>query len=142
MKVPVDECPAGAVMDAAVARVLGYECTCDEDGAPFDCPIHCDDVPHTKSRYSTDIAAAWEPWLQLTEEEPHSWAMYSSKDGCVQIEHHPENWAREFGAGDVMAYGLAPLAICRAFLKARGIEFVEVPWKGVHYSVGEAVEVT
>jgi len=109
-KTPIDEAPAGPAMDAAVAEALGYECVCDEES--LDCPIHCDDDPWTKRRYSTDIAAAW----KLVERE------------CMRLGW-TEDWGVPYAACRqlVCEYGEKhPEAICRAFLKANGIEFVEV----------------
>jgi hypothetical protein len=110
-------------MDAAVAEALGYECVCDEE--PLDCPIHCDDDPWTKRRYSTDIAAAWQPIEILRDNGKHVTITLPVGQGL-------EVWVREIiplGLSDglrTVADSL-PLVICRAFLKANGVKYIEVP---------------
>jgi hypothetical protein len=116
VKIPVDECPAGAVMDTAVARILarldGY------DG----------DLVHVfpSKEYSKDIAAAWRLWELLSRREPYSWALYSEGEN-VTIEYYGEGYIgdREAGAGDWEREGKAPLVISRAFLKANGITEID-----------------
>jgi hypothetical protein len=121
-KMLVNEAPAGPAMDAAVAEVLGWENLHWEevdrgpnhyapegwwgDGPNGEC--------YLDRSYSTDIAAAWE----LAEKYRH---------GGFGV-----GWSESWGMpycmmDDAYEYAeTAPLAICRAFLKANGVEFVEV----------------
>lgn len=138
---PVDECPAGPAMDAAVAEALaiqggrcepllnvfsltknGWElqtrcrwCWKEmENGVSDFCP------KYPFPPYSTDIAAAWE----LVE-----WCRTNLNSLATFIEWK-KGWDINFSNGS-RAYGsfakTCPLAICRAFLEANGVEHVEVP---------------
>jgi len=137
-KTPVDECPAGREMDAAIEEILGYSGYFSDyilinnqrydiktwiwkDWTPEDPPKGW--RPGIMPRnYSADIAAAWElaEWLVQNHEfyitnfyNPGGWsASYRKKSGSDWIPSDTKT---------------APLAICRAFLKANGIEYVEVP---------------
>ena len=129
-KIPVDECPAGPAMDAAIAKIL--------NGHSFDglgrienrggtiaefCKI-CNKPRgyHRLWSYSTDIAAAWELFKELKEKQSpvtiyqidgwknHSWTCWIDRDGS--------NLRADANS--------APLAICRAFLKAHGVEYIDV----------------
>lgn len=130
MKTPVDECPAGPAMDAAVAKALGLcphnlEKTIhwSEDGcseACYECKL-CHEKfwglaykeGYYGLPYSTDIAAAWE----LAETFRH---------GCFGL-----GWSEDWGVpycmmGDAYEYGeTIPLAICRAFLKSNSMMEIE-----------------
>lgn len=122
-KIPVDECPAGPAMDAAVAEALGYECACNE--CLFICPIHSSD-PDVKLHYSTDIAAAWEVIEYLRGETISNLGIKIGWDDHFSIRvagywKRYDDWWYDAEAETF------PLAICRAFLKANGVEFVEVP---------------
>ena len=115
-KIPVDECPAGLAMDAAVAECLGWK-RCP--GEKIDHWIPPDfDMPIVRS-WSTDIAAAWE----LAE---------LCKHGRFGVGWS-ESWVVPYCVlGDIHIYAeTVPLAICRAFLKARGGTHVEVPDEAV-----------
>jgi hypothetical protein len=90
-QIPVDECPAGPAIDAAVAEALGWH---EDTGWWMDKDNEIQEAAcigcNSKSTWSpsTDITEAWELWEKAET---------------------------------------APLAICRAFLKANGVEYVEVP---------------
>jgi len=90
-QIPVDECPAGGEMDAAVAKVR----QCTEDPKP-----------------SIDPNAAWE-------------LMKVSGLGKVEIITFGP-WSETFLEFGIIR-GPDPLAITRAYLKVKGVEFVEVP---------------
>jgi len=127
-KIPVDECPAGPAMDAAVAETLGFEtkwfgypngskillCLVGKIASKHDGWTEQDDW-RSVPPYSTDIAAAW----GLAESCRHS--------------GFGVGWSEDWGApycmmGDTYEYGeTVPHAICRAFLKANGVEYIEVP---------------
>lgn len=129
-KIPVDECPAGPEMDAAVAEALDLTLQ-RRDGetrwlylAGIYASEQDDWAEHEDWRwvpsYSTDIAAAWE----LAE-----WAtrnLFFRPGLCVPIASDNREWSCTFGAEENRAYGeTVPLAICRAFLKANGVEYIE-----------------
>ena len=107
-RIPVDECPAGPALDAAVAEVYKG--------------------PGVKLRValetfqpSTDIAAAWELLESLTEDESGiSLLPYLNRD----IEGE---WWMGFDTRFVIKANTAPLAITRAYLKVKDVEWVEVP---------------
>jgi len=115
-KIPIDECPAGPEMDAAVAEVLGFKTKWFEypDGSKI--LLLCDERDNWRSipAYSANnIAAAWE----LVEKE-------RMRIGWTEAWDVPYAACREL----ICEYAdKHPLAICRAFLKANGVEHVEVP---------------
>jgi hypothetical protein len=119
-KIPVDECPAGPEMDAAVAEALGFKTKGFEyaDGSKiFLCLVGKTASGNVAWRsipaYSTDIAAAW----VLAEKE-------RMRIGWTEAWDVPYAACREL----ICEYAdKHPLAICRAFLKANGVEHVEVP---------------
>jgi len=151
MKVPIDECPAGPAMDAAVAKALGWvKVECDGIYYWSDPSVdewHTDRIASIYSTVghklegaivwspSTDIAAAEELWNKLVEEH---WVM----SVCYGPGRDGSNYASvqmqldKFLITDLMTRNptdmdakaeTKPLAISRAFLKAKGIEYVEVP---------------
>jgi hypothetical protein len=125
-KIPVDECPAGPHMDAAVAE-LGIQFPTsieyDEDGNLR--YYHSDGMwGELVSSYSTDIAAAWGFEKSLEVDQRFDYIM-----------HLFNLVATDLGAPDFLTFNKAvywrmthasPLDRCRAFLKANGVEFVEV----------------
>ena len=128
-KIPIDEVPAGPGMDIAVALTLGLG-DIFQDGSNYYVASNRAAFQRMKetgriyeqaghfcyplATYSTDIAAAW----KLAETYKH---------GGFGV-----GWSESWGVpycmmGDAYEYGdTVPLAICRAFLKANGVEFVEV----------------
>ena len=145
-RIPVDECPAGIEIDVAVARVRhseinlvvdfehGLIATSQERLAEAlregwigwdiseDKPIRfCIKL----SKYSTDIITAWE----LVELEKIAVIPLKS-DRWLAIPYStiPDDYtAYKIDLMDGEIASTAPLAITRAFLKAKGIKFVEVP---------------
>jgi hypothetical protein len=133
VKVPVDEAPAGSAMDAAVAEVLGwlpYECDAiwywkdmSDDDFPYynyvaySHNVHSYELEDVKVwSPSTDIAAAWE----LLEGFTAQIATLSGGMWGVILGTHPMEPTRSVKAET------APLAICRAFLRASGVIEIEV----------------
>ena len=131
-KIPIDECPAGPAMDMAVAEALGWHIEFWQDGADGGCelcdeegnhvrPWSYDPSPRWRWSPSTDIAAAWEfaPGIlngkHLVFMGTH-WAIWHF-DG---YDNMPNDAVGE----------TAPLTICRALLKANGVEHMEVPGDG------------
>lgn len=121
-KTPVDECPAGPAVDAAVAEALGHKVVLHYGQLMVKTPdgLHADPEP-----YSTDIAVAWEAL-------EHLFQLNSLQD--IHLEHlEHTGWGistcynKVEGGWDGWVYAeTAPLAICRAFLKVNGIEYIEV----------------
>lgn len=127
-KTPVDECPAGPAMDAAVAKALGYECVCDEE--PSDCPVHCND-PDVRFRYSTDISAAWGldglGWLWGFKEESRGLNVTIYNGGVGTLACTFVEWDGAKTTYELIKKAYA-LGRCRAFLKANGVtEILEEP---------------
>ena len=134
MKVPVDECPAGAAMDAAVARAMGWEW--DEyiwwDGEDF--------VPHFEP--SEDIVMAWSLFLKLPEDrvlevgtgnkDNEGWLSFAcirfggESMGTSGYEDGDTGWAQDEEKNRPCLSALTALAISRAFLLANGITEIEV----------------
>ncbi len=107
-RIPIDECPAGLAIDAAVAEVYTGPGIKLRVVLETFCP-------------STDIAAAWE----LVEH----W-MAENKENTFDIVSNQEpklRWLAFFESDKSMIADTAPLAITRAYLKAKGVEFIEVP---------------
>ena len=101
-----DEMPAGREMDAMVAELMGTPhmkphhgtcCTCEDCGWPHD---------ECKCGYSADIAAAW-PLMQV------GWGIERVEDGYNVVESPGHYMVKHLSSADT-----APLAICRAALKA------------------------
>jgi hypothetical protein len=125
-RIPVDEVPAGPVMDAAVAEALGWKNLhwkeVDRGSNHYAPAGWWGDGPngecYLNKSYSTDIAATWElaPGIlngnHLTFVGNH-WSVWHFDE----YDNMPND--------DAIAE-TAALAICRAFLKTNGIEFVEV----------------
>ena len=126
----MSELPAGRELDALVAeKVMGWDITNPsiwwgnrEVSGPFpdcDCTSHREAT--TIPEFSTGIAAAWEVVEklkgQLTLQGPHS-------VGFNEGESYPNHWTAGFtdkAWDDIRGEAnTAPLAICRAALKAVG----------------------
>ncbi len=121
-RIPIDECPAGPEIDAIAAKVLGWQIASDSFFRAWLSPggsrISNDDwIP------SADIATAW----KLVEEEDLFAEHYLVKNEgshyvmcpkCIGFGEWPEYYR---GADSNPA-----LVITRAYLKAKGVEFVEV----------------
>lgn len=131
-KIPVDECLAGPEMDAAVAKALGlkvqWRLWIDEPQPIYLAGIyadaHDDWAEHEDWRqvlpYSTDIAAAWELLPKMQSAYGILLAILHNMAECkIMKDNKPIVGRAESEEG-------APLAICRAFLKANGIEYIEV----------------
>ena len=121
-KIPIDECPAGPALDATVAEALGFKTRWFEyaDGSEILLLVGKTASGNVDWRsipaYSTNIAAAWE----LAEKE-------RMRIGWTEAWDVPYAACREL----ICEYAdKHPLAICRAFLKANGVEYVEVPGDG------------
>ena len=146
-KIPIDECPAGPAMDMAVAEALGWHIEFWQDGADGGCelcdeegnhvrPWSYDPSPRWRWSPSTDIAAAWELviWCRANIEGQSLRLVgpeHPDESGCA----FENGWDASFvnsqyvytDIGQHTNADTAPLAICRAFLKANGIEHMEVP---------------
>jgi hypothetical protein len=104
MKISVDECPAGYWMDVAIAQEIGFA---------------GDDV----FRPSTDMVVVDEFIDRLTG------MGYKFLMGCYDSEsgeHFCTAQVLNGESGFVTTANTRPLAISRLFLKASGIEYVEV----------------
>jgi hypothetical protein len=127
-KTPVDETPAGPEMDAMIADTLGltirrqqwpdglsrFEYFAGTYANEYDGWAEHEDWRHVLP-YSTDIAAAWE---LLGHFDDYIRVCRTSND--IFYFDIP-NLSIEIQATS------APLAICRAFLKVNGVEYVKVP---------------
>jgi hypothetical protein len=127
-KIPVDEAPAGLHMDAAVAEVFETE-------PPFGSKAWGASILGYWEAYngiwyprpfSTNIAAAWEV---ITEARKIGFG-FTISDNANRFAEHIDCrfWRlRDDMRRGIAIEGVAPLAICRAFLQANGVEHVEVP---------------
>jgi len=134
-KIPIDEAPAGPAMDAAVAKALSYEVEWSPQPDGSSAPIYLVgtivdlgvELPHwiIVPNYSIDIAAAWEleESLGVDQQSDYIMALFNLV-------------TTDLGAPGFLAFKKAvywrmvhagPLNKCRAFLKASGVEYVEVP---------------
>ena len=133
----IDEMPAGRELDALVAKkVMGWRITAWNDGEPWGnrevfppfepingIPADCDCISHSEAgeppHYSTDIAAAWEV-VEKMEACPYP---HGAEIGSAYVDGL-DGYIVAFGRGgpepiDVAEFAVtAPLAICRAALKA------------------------
>jgi hypothetical protein len=121
--IPVDEAPAGPAMDAAVAEALGWGYINSSRFGGW-CWRYPDDITgwlyEKPPRFSTDIAAARGLWGgHIT--------ILKIGNRCQCILHPKYGYCIELLLSKATAEGYtAAHAICRAFLKANGIEYVEV----------------
>jgi hypothetical protein len=130
-KIPVDECPAGPEMDAAMAKVLAghsFDGTGKIENRDSIISEFCKICGKPKGYHGYDnyrrIENAWRLIEILRSSDKHI-------SITLPIGQGYEVWVRE-----AMSLGLSdglrtvvdtlPLAICRAFLKANGVEFIEM----------------
>ena len=121
-KIPIDECPAGPAMDAAVAEALGWHW---HDGRGTAGPSYWETADGDTAYIwdfepSTDIVAAWELIENLKKRRPMVTIQLDGW-GSTWICWVDNNNMNQWEKGET-----APLTICRAFLKANGVEYVEV----------------
>lgn len=107
-----------------MTRALGYEVEYDKNGSPY----HKDSViaGHVITwvfPYSTDISEAWKLAKQLALDHEFFITNYKTERTCGWCANY-RKYQQEWASVDA---DTAPLAITRAYLKAHGIEFVEVP---------------
>ncbi len=96
----IDKLEAGPELDALVAeKVMGME----------------PDGPWAPPKYSTDIAAAWEVLMVLVGRIPEPIGIIIDKQGQFFVVK-----GEQCDLEDVASASTAPLAICRAALKAVG----------------------
>lgn len=111
----IDAMPAGAAMDALVAEwVMGWErkpWTDPYDGLSYSHEFYSKErqrwLADNPKAYSSDIAAAW-----LVMEKAHG------QDWLVQVDNDEGEWHCYIGGRSAIAE-TAPLAICRAALRAK-----------------------
>lgn len=145
-RIPVDECPAGRAIDVAVA-IAGYDKNLVVD---FEYGL----IATSKMRLREALESGWIGWDSILKGEAGSFCLESPKystdivaawdlmrlESMAIIPLKSDRWlAIPYSAipDDYTAYKIdltdgeiastAPLAIARAYLKARGVEFVEVP---------------
>lgn len=131
----IDEMQAGRELDAMIAeKVMGVTiqefgsdsfggyCLKKENGDLYyfkgDCQIKfsIDEAKEIIPRYSTDILAAWE----VVEKMKKNYGInIEIRDYAVSCEIQGE--FKTFGASDVREHGSVPLVVCRAALKALGV---------------------
>lgn len=144
-KIPVDEAPAGPWLDAAVAQALGHLVAHQPDFGRWFIASDADALQEglnhgefweditdpvrvrycsTMPKYSSRIEAAWELVEKLVPD--------FRCDLTSRYNHSPERNMVEWGAsfvgegGHFVGYAPdAPLAIARAYLKAKGMTEIE-----------------
>jgi len=130
-KIPVDEAPAGKAMNWAISKVLSGHLFAgtgkieNRDGVVSEFCQVCGEPQgyHGYDNYRR-IENAWRLIEILRNDGKHVTITLPVGEGC-------EVWVREIvslGLSDglrTLADSL-PLAICRAFLKANGVEYIEV----------------
>jgi len=117
-------------IDALIAEhVMGWKgvapvsaCVLDMAGINPEYP----QVPQIVPYYSTDIAAAWEVVERLSTEFYHSWSLHLNNGR----QYHEFKFVppKEMASGTIgpshwVESDTAPLAICLAALKAKGIDY-------------------
>jgi hypothetical protein len=131
-KIHVSNCPAGFVLDAAVAMAQGLHIDNlagywkdDAGNNVHPACVGCDGVPTWHP--SGDIRAAWELWQRIKES---SWTdFYDRLEDLCTHNYNGEPVDRKYGGVseyDIMA-SINPLTITRAFLLTNGVTEVEVP---------------
>lgn len=151
-KIPVDECPAGPEMDAAVAEALGqcgHYLKPENGSGQYKC-VKCEQrfaglaykEGYSVKSYSTDIAAAWElvDWMhrRISEAESGNESTLSFNTKLYQrlqlfAWSNGEEWLASFDRRNIAGFSngfvsiadSVQLAICRAFLKANGVTHIE-----------------
>jgi len=131
-RVPISECPAGPWLDAAVAKAIGYEvngASVDDTFYPAGCIKSGEFVSFNRNlgawwSPSTDITAAWELVEEgdllvenfLTKNEDDKYVICHKYHGFGE-------WPEYYEGNDEDV----SLVIARAFLRAKGVEYVEIP---------------
>jgi hypothetical protein len=140
MKVKVDAVPACYALDSAVAiaqglhidNLVGYWKN-DAGESVHPACVGCNSTPTWHP--SGDIKAAWELVKELAcgyeyeltiINQPKSWVIYCGHPGTIS---------------EVTEADTAPLAITRAFLKARGVTEIEAEWQEAQYSEGTGIQI-
>lgn len=139
-RIPINECPAGAEIDAAVEEAQGrpgyfsdyviinekrydIETWIRKPWTPEQ-PQPGQRIGRMPRKYSTDIQAAWElVESRIAENEKNVFDVVSSREPGLR-------WMAFFDRGKKVRSAMAdtaPLAITRAYLNAKGVVFVEVP---------------
>jgi hypothetical protein len=134
-KIPVTDCPAGPALDAAVAKVLGWTDLTFNAYTPVGRKL-CGTHPSGKggfdghgrmivTRWSEDIARAWELWCAMDGEK----RLHEYSDGSCTcfLGGMSYGGSSDYADGVHASADKAPLAITRAFLLAHGGTEVEVP---------------
>lgn len=135
MKIPVDEAPAGPETDAAVAEALGW-LPYESDGVWYWKDMSNDDFPYYDYHAggygyvedikpwspSTDIAAAWELLPRMQSAYGILLGILYNVTECKTMKDDKPIIGRAEGQGAKQTAH----AICRAFLKANGVECVEM----------------
>lgn len=132
MEVPIDDCPAGLAMDAAVAKALGFKVKWD-----MGVPLYLVGVVEVEVEewvdsevwkpvpgYSTDIGVAWGLWRQLAKEGVDYFEFGSAATGESEVLFLAISEQAGYAEGKEWDEAAT---ICRALLKFKGIGFVEVP---------------
>lgn len=138
-KIPVDECPASPAMDAAVARALGLKVDWSEQPDGRKVAIYLGGEIDSKdgygrwigwrpnwcivAQYSTDIAAAWGLLPKMQSAYGILLGILHDVTECKIMKNNKPIIGRAEGE----AIKRDAHAICRAFLKANGVEEIEVP---------------
>lgn len=137
----VDDMPAGREMDALIAEKVirwevfygeykGYELLDDEIAQGYPPEEEVDGVPFEIPNYSTDIAAAWEVVEQMRntpckDGDHYCFELFATNKWAAVFKHHLGEMVPEEGFKDFEYFmataETAPLAICRAALKAMGV---------------------
>jgi len=126
MKIPIDEVPAGPILDAAIAELHGWQRIGIELWPPDIDPympenrLKCWEISEVVGStrppyYSINIAAAWELIEDIFGNYSHE---VTIEFGWLKNPVYA--WHCHMGLVDAIA-DTAPLAICRAYLKAKGI---------------------
>ena len=130
----VDDCPAGPALDAAVAKALGCDVMMEKYAGRLAAFCSCELREHENPTmyvsgmlkcYSRDIAAAWEleqemPYFKLIRSSSTYWQCKSVFCGDW-LDHLCSSCGCQSADAETV-----PLAICRAFLKAKGVTEVEI----------------
>lgn len=133
----IDEAPPGPELDAACARAMGWKADglgwLDTDGKWRG---YCsDNTPGYAERWqpSTQMEYAWELVEAMVNEGSCPGLLYDDNGHWALAEEGMQNVPMEEKPEDVMTCFFveakdwnesAPLAICRAFLKAKGVECI------------------
>ena len=109
----IDEMEAGSELDALMAQLMGHPFRKPTHGTCCTCQICGHNYDDCQCGYGDDIGMAWEVVEKLIE-SPHSYEFYlvHQTDGWDAAFQHPGDKGGNAHASS------APLAICRAALKA------------------------